>query len=150
MTCHQPFVQNPAGLQGSDPSEQSLVQPTNTQIRPRDDVFHESHYTWCHTPPHHGHPGVCPSWEGEPQAVMTHPWEHGNCPAMVHPWEQDHYPSMILPFMYHPWDPHMDACLHPYPSPEWECYLADDHHDWFHPWDHPHAYSDHPWDNCHW
>ena len=139
MICHQPFVQNPAGLQGSDASEQAFEQQSNNQIRPRDDVFHESHSTWYHIPHHHGHhPGMCHPWEGEQQAVMAHPWEH------------DHYPSMIHPFMHHPWDPHMDDHLHPYPSSGWDYYSVDYHHDCFHPWDHPHAHGHHPWDNHHW
>ncbi|WP_374016177.1 hypothetical protein ABU162_17785 [Paenibacillus thiaminolyticus] len=136
MTYHQPFVQNPAGFQGSDPSEQALEQST-IQIRPRDDVFHESHSTWYHIPhPHEHHPGMC------------HPWGD----VMVHPWEHAHYPSMIHPFMHHPWDPHMDDSLHPYLSSGWDCCPVDYRHDWFHPypWDHPHAHGHHSWDDHHW
>ncbi|MFL1673218.1 hypothetical protein ABEV00_23450 [Paenibacillus thiaminolyticus] len=161
MTCHQPFVHNPAGLQGSDPSEQALEQ-SNIQIRPRDDVFHESHYTWHHNPHHHGHhPGMCHSWGDEQQAVMAHSWETMHFPAMVqplehvhpdmvHPWEHADYPSMIHPFMHHPWDPHMDDYLHSYPPSGWDCCPVDYHHDWFHPWDHPHAHGHHPWGHHHW
>ncbi|CAH8712301.1 hypothetical protein M5W83_28755 [Paenibacillus thiaminolyticus] len=135
MTYHQPFVQNPAGFQGSEPSEQALEQSI-IQIRPRDDVFHESHSTWHHIPHHHEHhPGMC------------HPWGD----VMVHPWEHAHYPSMIHPFMHHPWDPHMDD-LDPYLSSGWDCCPVDYHHDWFHPcpWDHPHAHGHHSWDTHSW
>ncbi|OPA73637.1 hypothetical protein BVG16_27935 [Paenibacillus selenitireducens] len=162
MIYHQPFVQSPASLRGSDPSEQALEQQSDNQISPRDDVFHEFHYTWYHIPHHHGyHPGMCHPWV-EQQAIMAHPWEYAHFPAMVqpleheqhpdmvHPWEHDHDPFMILPFMDHPWDPHMDEHFHPYPSSEWDCYLVDYHHDWFHPWDHPHAHGHHPWDDHHW
>jgi hypothetical protein len=159
-----PYVQNPASSPRFHPASQNNEFQPNSTLRPRDDYFHASHYTWHHDSDQTDDidPAMYQSQENDPvikqglqgmqgvqgiqgiqgiQGMQGVQGAQDVSPAMFNPWEP--HTHTVSPAMFNPWEPHTHtvspAMFNPWdhdPHPEgWAHYSVDYHYDWYQHWD---------------
>ncbi|RCW42228.1 hypothetical protein [Paenibacillus prosopidis] len=153
---NHPYFQHPAGSPKFHPTPQNNEFQPNSTLRPRDDYFQASHYTWHHdsdqddidpamyqTQEHdavmkQGVQGVqgFQGFQGV-QGVQGFQGVQGvqdASPDMHHPWLHTH---SVSPAMTHPWNPHVHDVSPTMYNPM-GLHIHDVSPAMFHPWDPDH------------